>query len=59
MSGTNNRSVTLPFGLHFPERRSLSRLSNVLHENLDTNENKLSMKSDYNIKQKNKENKGF
>ena len=59
MSGTNNRSVTLPFGLHFPERRSLSRLSNVLHENLGKNENKLNMKSDYNIKQKNKENNNF
>ena len=35
-NNNNNRSVTLPFGLHFPERRaSISRFSNVnQHNNL-------------------------
>ena len=37
--GTNNRSITLPFGLHFPERRpSISRLSNSKHSTVDTYE---------------------
>ena len=60
----NSRSVTLPFGLHFPERRaSISRFSNVHQNNnlqaekencdISTDIKNNRRKTDYDLKEKN------